>query len=723
MNTSILAVAAALSFAPTALAAQETGADTAPPEDAGALPVIHTDFSSAVRNIGTAPLNGARLGVDRLRDDAVSSSDTAAILAQLPGVSVATGGGVSSMPALRGLSEQRVLIVVDGLPIDVACPNDMNPPLSYTDPQTVGAIAVVPGVSPVSMGGDNIAGIISVESRMPRFASGGGMLVTGEASSFYRSNGDAFGGGMTLTVAGKHLSATYTGSYTEAGDYNGGGGMGKVRSTEYAKTDHQLALAAQTGVGLFELKGGYHFAPYEAFPNQYMDMTSNKSWFLNGRYRGVFAFGDVDFTAGYRDTDHEMDFLADKQPGTMPMNTEVHSFTSALKVNLPLSRSDTLRVGGDYHHEWMNDWWPPVAGSMMMGPDTYLNINKGKRDRLGLFGEWESHWSGRLSTLIGARFDRVTMNTGQVQPYGTGMMNMADAMAAEAFNAASHHRTDNNWSATALASWQASNALAFELGYAHKTRSPNLYERYSWGRGAMASQMIGWYGDGNGYVGNLDLKPEKADTVSAALRLTAKGGATLKVSPYYTHVNDYIDAVYLQDLTDMMGMPSAFVQLQFANQKAEFYGVDASASVPLQRTANSETNFTASAAWLHGQNLTDNGPLYRQMPFNLTLGIDHRTGAFEAGAEIAFVAEKNRVDTTRNEPRTESYAVVNLRAGYTLPVLAQGIKLTVEAKNLFDKGYYLPLGGMSLGDYGATGVLRPVPGMGRSINFGMSTRF
>lgn len=723
MKTSIFAIAAALALAPAPLAAQETGSAEPPAAEAAALPALHADFTSAVRNIAAAPLNASRVSVERLRREAVSSSDTGAILAQLPGVSAASGGGLSSMPILRGLSEQRVLIVVDGLPIDVACPNDMNPPLSYTDPQTVGAIAVVPGVSPVSMGGDTIAGIVSVESRMPRFAVEGGTLVTGEASSFYRSNGDGFGGALSLTVAGKRVSATYTGSYTQSDDYKGGGAMGKVRSTEYAKTDHQLALAAQTDVGLFEVKGGYHFAPYEAFPNQYMDMTSNTSWFLNGRYRGVFGWGDVDFTAGYRDTDHAMDFLADKQPGTMPMNTEVHSFTSALKVNLPLGRKDTLHLGGDFHHEGMDDWWPPVAGSMMMGPDTYLNINNGRRDRLGLFGEWESHWSDRLSTLIGARFDRVTMNTGAVQSYGTDMMNMADAMAAATFNAADRHRRDNNWSATALVSWQAADMLAFELGYAHKTRSPNLYERYAWGQGAMSSQMIGWYGDGNGYVGNLDLKPERADTVSAALRLTAKGGAMLKISPYYTRVHDYIDAVRLRDLTDMMGMPSGFVQLQFANQEAELYGIDASASVPLQRTARGETDFTASAAWVHGQNRSDNGPLYRQMPFNLTMGLAHRSGAFEAGADIQFVAEKTRVDATRNEPRTQSYALVNLRAGYTLGLLARGITLTVEAKNLFDKGYALPLGGMSLGDYGATGVLRPVPGMGRSINFGMSTRF
>lgn len=36
------------------------------------------------------------------------------------------------------------------------------------------------------------------------------------------------------------------------------------------------------------------------------------------------------------------------------------------------------------------------------------------------------------------------MNTGTVAPYGTGMMQMADVMAAAAFNAADRKRHDSN---------------------------------------------------------------------------------------------------------------------------------------------------------------------------------------------------------------------------------------------------------------------------------------
>ena len=64
-------------------------------------------------------------------------------------------------------------------------------------------------------------------------------------------------------------------------------------------------------------------------------------------------------------------------------------------------------------------------------------------------------------------------------------------------------------------------------------------------------------------------------------------------------------------------------------------------------------------------------------------------------------------------------ALINVGGGYTW----RGIRLGVDVSNLFDTAYDLPLGGLSLGDYGATGVLRPVPGRGRSVNVELSAAF
>src|SRR3546814_10550607 len=101
-----------------------------------------------------------------------------------------------------------------------------------------------------------------------------------------------------------------------------------------------------------------------------------------------------------------MNFLADKggsANGGMPMNTETHSAGYTLKGDIVLSSRDTLRLGSEFHHQWLNDYWPAVAGNMMMGPNTYININGAKRDRLGTFAEWEAKWTPQITTLIGDR--------------------------------------------------------------------------------------------------------------------------------------------------------------------------------------------------------------------------------------------------------------------------------------------------------------------------------
>ena len=128
---------------------------------------------------------------------------------------------------------------------------------------------------------------------------------------------------------------------------------------------------------------------------------------------------------------------------------------------------------------------------------------------------------------------------------------------------------------------------------------------------------------------------------------------------------------------------------------------------------------SATASWLRGNNLDDGGSLYHQMPFNMNVDLVANIGGFEADLNLNWVTEKTRVDATRNEPVTASYALLNLRTAYAW----SRFRVSFDVENIFDKGYLLPLGGMSIGDYMATGVLRPLPGKGRSFNFGVGVTF
>ena len=118
-----------------------------------------------------------------------------------------------------------------------------------------------------------------------------------------------------------------------------------------------------------------------------------------------------------------------------------------------------------------------------------------------------------------------------------------------------------------------------EFGFAHKERSPNVYERFTWSTWQMAALMNNFVGDGNGYVGNLALKPEKANTVSATFDWHAEDQRCGVSRPRRTSrgVSDYIDAVQWNATTNAPATTLAvdkFSVLKYVNQSARIYGLD-----------------------------------------------------------------------------------------------------------------------------------------------------
>src|SRR6056300_1226100 len=71
------------------------------------------------------------------------------------GVDFASAGGISSLPILRGMNDDRIKLLIDGATITSACGNHMNPALSYMDSSRVSVAEVVAGITPVSQGGDS----------------------------------------------------------------------------------------------------------------------------------------------------------------------------------------------------------------------------------------------------------------------------------------------------------------------------------------------------------------------------------------------------------------------------------------------------------------------------------------------------------------------------------------------------------------------------------------
>ncbi|MCW8903084.1 TonB-dependent receptor domain-containing protein, partial [Sedimenticola sp.] len=293
-------------------------------------------------------------------------------------------------------------------------------------------------------------------------------------------------------------------------------------------------------------------------------------------------------------------------------------------------------------------------------------------------------------------------------------------------------KTDNNLDLTALARFTPDRNRSIEFGYARKSRSPNLYERYAWSTGGMAMRMINMAGDGNGYVGNLDLDPEIAHTLSATFDWHAADGEDwgLKLTPYFTYVDDYIDAKRCSSANSNCGAANqtatdAFVYLQFVNQSARLYGLDISGHYPLAKGTRFG-RFTARGAlsYVRGENRDTGDNLYNMMPLNLKLAVEQQYGGWTNSLEAELVDNKSDVSSVRNELETDSYALMHLRSSYEWKQL----RLDFGVENLFDKFYNHPLAGAYVGQgktMSGTGVPWgiAVPGMGRSLYAGVNYSF
>ena len=427
----ILAVAAAVSPA-AALADDDT-------------PTID-NIIVAEHRLERIQIGGRSVDPDVLERMRSATNDTASLLQGIPGIALNAAGAVSSLPAIRGLADDRLRIKVDGVDLVASCPNHMNSPLSYVDPSDVSAMTVYPGIAPVSVGGDSIGGSIIADTRPATFASDRQSgRIGAELGSFYRSNNEGIGGNAAASFATEDVSLRYNGSWSRSDNYKAGGDfkstettgqpehtlpLDEVGSTAYETQNHALELAWKDDNSLFQARVGYQDMPEQLFPNQRMDLLGNEQVLVNLSWRQDREWGVLEARAWHESVDHYMDFGPDKRfwygmasappmapaVGTacsptgfmtcaagMPMYSESTNLGADLDFSILLDDSSIVRIGTKVAQYRLDDYWSPSGGAMW--PGTFLNIEDGQRDRSALYGEWEAHPTLAWTTLLGARYE------------------------------------------------------------------------------------------------------------------------------------------------------------------------------------------------------------------------------------------------------------------------------------------------------------------------------
>ena len=368
----------------------------------------------------------------------------------------------------------------------------------------------------------------------------------------------------------------------------------------------------------------------------------------------------------------------------------------------------------------------------MMGPNTFQNINGGLQNISSVFGEWEKQFDSKLKTLFGVRYSLVNSSTGHVNGYtNSDMMGVNERTDAAAFNNNGLYRNFNDVDITLTTNYKHSEQQDMELGLARQVRAPNMYELYSWSTSSMNAIMNNFVGDGNGYFGNPNLKQETAYTASGAWGLhTADREWMAKASPFYSYVQNYIDAVQWTGNAQTGNptnplVPGRFNVMRYVNQNSNLAGIDLDGQVPIAKTEFGRFSAQGLFNWTYGKNLVTGYGLYNVMPVNGKLNFTHQYGGWDNQLQLVAVANKNNfLSIERNEIPTPGYFLTNLKASYSW----SKTRIDAGINNVFNTLYYQPLGGAYQGQGATMGINSipygvPVPGMGISYYTAINVKF
>lgn len=612
-------------------------------------------------------------------------SDAGEALRDITGVSGVRMGGHGIDPVIRGQSQTRLNILLDGAYIHGGCPNRMDPPTAYSSMDTYDEITVIKGFQSVVYGGGGSGGTVVLERRTPRFSDD--EHFRGNAGAGYRSGSDTKS--LDADLAGGSANGFIRGifDYKDAGNYEDGDGR-SVRSAYETKAG--TVILGWTPDDNTRLEGSVEATRERdvLFAGAGMDSPMSDS----DNYRLKYVRDNMDgFLSGvkaeiYRsEIDHLMDNYS-LRPLTAPMKmaTPTTSDTTGGRLSGDLLGDNgwSWTLGVDYQRNERN-------ADRLMGPasapsPTILNSIMWPGVDLkqtGLFAETLIPVGAADSVKGGLRYDRVNADTSRAdeQAKTIGGASTPNQLYRQYYGVGAEEKTEDNFSGF----------LRYEHGIgdgdsivfaslARATRTADANERFLAGNAApMANGTFPMR-----WVGNPDLDPEKHTQLEIGVSWDG-GPWGVGASVYYDDVDDYIlrDRAHGQD--GILRNDNATI---YRNVSAELWGVELDGRMDI----GGGWSTSAGIAFVEARNTTDDRWIAQTPPLEGNLSLDYERDDWHVGANLRFAAEQTKVDDNINTGsgqdagETDGWAVLDL---YGDVKLGKNAKLDMGITNVFDKTY------------------------------------
>jgi len=614
--------------------------------------------------------------LDKNQDQWLNSTDD--IIRRFDGVSMVRRANFAAEPTIRGMSEGRVNMVIDGMKIFCACVDRMDPVSAYVEVENLERIEVSRGGFDLNHGA-TAGGSINFVTARPQYNSS----LRLESEAGYESANELKRWRGSLNWGNEAIAVKATLSRKQAGDYTAGGNK-TIANSGYDKTNYSLALSTQQAAHNIGLEYIGDVALDVGYPALLMDATEARSHMLALSHNWELPFRTLHTLQSklyYNRIDHWMDDYdrdvtqREVMPNMyMPMygNTRTAGFLSKLQWTPSAKHSLTLTLDA-YRLEAFAD-----MDMQSLNPDiarAYLvNMAKARIDQgaLALDHQWAFARGWRVRHNLRGDLSKRDL----LDDFGKRQL--------QAFWANKQSAKDYT-------------LLSFSQSLEHDVNTSNSV-RLSWSLGGRLPTHLENYGyfvysllDGHFYNGNPQLDRESHRQIETAWTFNGTRWAW-QASLYYTHISDWIGG----------RITSPGFKLYENLGKAQLYGGELSMAWQI----TSGWRWNGSLQYTRGRQLSlaDNLPFIPPLQGETALTWSNETwwleGSLRAAAEQSYIAAKS----TR-EDKSDGFALVNLRARYRLSDTWE-IKSGVE--NLLDETYHEHLS------------VNNLPAPGRNIYLGLN---
>jgi hemoglobin/transferrin/lactoferrin receptor protein len=608
-----------------------------------------------------------------------SSLTLSNVLKAEPGIALGSDGIWSTAINIRGLDENRLVILIDGNRVETA--TDLTASLSMVDVNDIDRVEVIKGAQSSLYGTGAMGGIVNIITKDGHFANRA--YLTANVISGFASANNLFLNYAAINTGAEKWYFRVSGSYTDAGDMNTP--LGILPNSQFTSNN----ISAKTGIKPFAnhlLKIQYQLNRSsdvgipggEAFPgpaeatysdigrsliNASYDITniSDKLSSLQLSYFTQYILRDVSMKPNtVTEATLPNGNIQRTTPELITPTGEHLTHGAQMRSNWQLSDKNTLIAGADIWGRKLTTSREKYIRVDVLNPAGQNiktnNLERGETpipeshfNSAGLYFQDEASLiDGQLTLITGGRIDRVWIKNEEGFDVDYLIINgdRNDTPPTQRLTFEKGSEQSYSWSANAGLLYQLGKNVDASMNLARSFRAPSLEERFK-------------YIDLGNFVqlGDPALKPESGYSADLGIRVW-NPGFTLQSGVFINAITNMISEVPGEFVFTLSSEtePDTLPALVSANlSKALLYGFD----LRLDYNVYDNLVLFASGAYVRGKNRDTGENLPRIPPLNGRLGMRY-TYPKLGSAEIAVAGASKQDKIATGELATDGYYCLDM---------------------------------------------------------------